>query len=125
MSKTHNFGKKNLFNIILECHFLNTRNNPSPLSVAAQCFNQLIIEKWKSAILNSSEQHGSHSSTCSEPLHLDTAISVISEKNQPKMSGSARPVEEVGNQPDAVVRQMKNLEVSDSPSLTDEEKKVR
>ena len=41
------------------------------------------------------------------------------------MSGSARAVEEVGNQPDAVVRQMKNLEVSNSPSLTEEEKKVR
>ena len=41
------------------------------------------------------------------------------------MSGSASAVEEVGNQPDAVVRQMKNLKVSDSPSLTEEEKKVR
>ena len=41
------------------------------------------------------------------------------------MSGSASSVEEVGISLMLVVRQMKNLEVSDNPSLTDEEKKVR
>ena len=38
--------------------------------------------------------------------------------------GSAGAVEEAGNQPDAVVRQMKDLEVSDIPSLTEGEMKV-
>ena len=40
------------------------------------------------------------------------------------MSGSAGAVEEAGNQPDAVIRQMKDLEISDTPSLTEGEKKV-
>ena len=40
------------------------------------------------------------------------------------MSGSAGAAEEAGNQPDAVVRQMKDLEISDIPSLTEGEKKV-